>query len=143
MREPILDTPFGTLDLVELYLYYDGPRLFSAISKTERLFLVSWFGQIERGIDDWLVAPISEERLNEVRFGRVDLHDAFQQAEGGSVYIVRTPVGSTSMRTVIGLEISEDDLPVPGEALEETEELTKVLQELDKPDVVPIREAAE
>lgn len=143
MGEPILDTPFGTLFLVEMYLHYDGPRLFSAISPTDNLFLITWFGQTDPGTDDWLLAPVSATRLEAIRSGHIDIHDAFRLVETGSLYLLRSPLGDAPIRSVAAKEIPEEDLADPGEILEETGTLRAVLEELARRQVRPLQEAAE
>ena len=52
------ESPLGTLHMVEVYDFYDGPRLFSCASETGSLYLGYWADQDERG-DAWIYVNVS------------------------------------------------------------------------------------
>ncbi|MEO7993256.1 MAG: DUF6575 domain-containing protein [bacterium] len=129
MNTIALETEFGPLALVELYFYYDGPRLFSAVSGSGQLFLVLWDGQVTPGTDDWLVARQSRARLESIRAGQVDLHDAFQQAEDGLVYRIQaSAAGPVPLRVIATRHLDESELPMPGRVLAESGDLDAAIQ---------------
>ena len=80
----------GELKVEEVFAYYDFPRLFSCVdSKGSFYFVIS-----VEDLDDgwvWLYAPMSRERLEKIRWGKITLREAFLQTEGGIVYQVTIP----------------------------------------------------
>ena len=72
--------------LVEVYEYYDGPRLFCAQSPSDQLYLVFWTNTDDGEDDDvswdeWLYIPVSLPRLMSVRTGETTLRDAVERCE--------------------------------------------------------------
>jgi hypothetical protein len=109
----------GPLGLVEVYEYYDGPRLFACRSAAGQLYLAVWIDEDE-ATETWLYAALSPQRLEQIRGGAIDLHDAFRYAENGSVYRVVVP-GTPGISQVDAIECSAlaaDMLPLPGERLD-------------------------
>ncbi|MCZ4520728.1 hypothetical protein O4220_19640 [Rhodococcus ruber] len=110
--------PLGELTLVETFVYYDGPRLFSCISRTGGLFLAIWVEESTEA-DVWLYLPVSELRLQTIRSGGIDIRDAFFEAEE-TVYQVSIANGrgEDSVSYLNGKDIPEYWLSEPGERLE-------------------------
>ncbi|MGI2168570.1 DUF6575 domain-containing protein [Shewanella oncorhynchi] len=67
---------FGTLEIVTVYEYYDGPRLFSAVNKVGSYYIAFWIDSNDLS-DEWLYAPISHERLRNLEAGCIKLRDIF------------------------------------------------------------------
>jgi len=120
MHPPVESSELGPLEIVDVYLDYDGPRLFSCMDGRGQLFVAVWV--VERVASAvWLYAPISRQRLNELEADIVDLRSIFSESESGKVLRVttfhdeRTPLvepGDCS-------EIPEEWLPLPGASLSE------------------------
>lgn len=73
-------TVLGELEMTEVYIDYDGPRLFSCLSATDQRYLAVW--SVEReDADGWLYLPVSHRRLDMIRSGATGLRDAYRQAE--------------------------------------------------------------
>jgi hypothetical protein len=83
------DTVLGELSLEETLVFYDGPRVFSARSLTDQLYLVAWADE-GPAADGWLYAAISSARLAMIRSGGLPLRAAFERPEG-AVYLVTVP----------------------------------------------------
>jgi len=107
-------TPLGELDIFEVYVEYDGPRVFSCKGKNDQLYFGIW-AEEQPIIDVWLFVPISVSRLMAIRTGAVSFLDAILLAEGGWVWEVSTPYdgtpGSKTKRTASSL--NPDHLPDP------------------------------
>jgi hypothetical protein len=102
----------GELTLVETYVFYDGPRLFSAKSLTDQRYLAAWANE-GANADEWLYVAISEARLNMVRSGAQTVRSAFLHPEGFT-YRVTIPHDDSepdSVVTVAPSEISDGWLP--------------------------------
>ena len=116
----ILNIPsLGKLEIVETYAYYDQPVLFSCRNAAGYLYLVVAADENDQ-YDTWLYAGVSPERLNHIRSGEIDLHDAFADPEAGILFQVTAPYDNQSplqIEPVQSNQIPEDMLPVPGERL--------------------------
>ncbi|MCM0614428.1 hypothetical protein MOD31_00155 [Paenarthrobacter sp. TYUT067] len=75
------NTLLGDLELEEVFVEYDGPRLFTCRSRTDQKFIAGW---AEEGVDRdlWLYVPVSTGRLSAVRSGGINLRDAYLRPEG-------------------------------------------------------------
>lgn len=103
----------GDLQVLETYVYYDGPRLFAARSATGRLFLAVWTGEDDHG-ESWLYLPLSRSRLRELKSGRLMLGAAFRAPEGGLLWRVTTPHDDReppTSRPVHPSRVPDADLP--------------------------------
>lgn len=80
------NTELGTLRLVDTYVWYDGPQLFSVANEKDQLFLVVCFSD-----EGFLYAPISKERLKDIEESRIPIRDGFDKAEAGFVYKATLP----------------------------------------------------
>ena len=134
-------TGLGKLEIIEIYDYYDQPVLFCCKSAEGRYYL----GVAADKNDDhetWFYVGISAERLNLVRSGAIDLHDAFAEPEDTFLLREIIPYDAQTeprMERIQPAQISKDMLPMPGEFLDlETETLpapseTEPMGTLDDP----------
>ena len=126
----ILNIPIlGKLKIVETYVYYDQPVLFSCKSAAGHLYFVVAADENEQ-YDTWLYAGVSAERLNHIRSGAIDLHDAFADPEEGFLFQVIAPYDNQTplqIEPVPPSKIAEDILPMPGERLNLKTETLPVL----------------
>jgi len=74
------DTILGRLTIVQVFDYYDGPKLFSARNAVGTMFLVYWADRDDVS-DVWFYVPISLARLDAVCSGDVTLRDAIVKPE--------------------------------------------------------------
>ena len=133
----ILNIPsLGRLEIVETYVYYDQPVLFSCRNAAGHLYLVVAADENDQ-YETWLYAGVSVERLDRIRSGEIDLHDAFADPEDGFLFEAVVPYEDQSplrIEPVQPNQISEDMLPVPGERLDlktkpQMREIIEILQE--------------
>jgi hypothetical protein len=85
---PPVGTQMGDLQLEEVFLDYDGPKLFSCRSKTGQWFIAVFVDEDDTS-EIYLYMPISHERLLTVRSGQLPLRVAFSSPEDGIAYSVR------------------------------------------------------
>ena len=122
-------TGLGRLEIVETYVYYDQPVLFSCKSAADHLYLAVATAQNDEH-ETWLYVGVSVERLNLIRSGAIDLHDAFAKPEDGFLLQEIIPYDDQTqprMESIQPDQISEDMLPTPGESLDLETEMPLVL----------------
>lgn len=117
----ILNIPeLGKLKIVEIYEYYDQPVLYSCKNTAGQFYLVVAADENDKYVT-WLCVAISMERLNLIRSGKIDLHDAFAESENDYTFTVRVPYDEhASVQTdwTQSNQVPEDMLPMPGECLD-------------------------
>ena len=121
----ILNIPdLGRLEIIEIYDYYDQPILFACKNAAGHLHLVVAADENDQH-ETWLYVRVSAERLNLIRSGTIDLHDAFADSENGHLLQVKFSSDTLTLTQIERLEsnqIPEDMLPTRGECLDlETE----------------------
>jgi hypothetical protein len=84
---PPHDPLLGALSMDEVYFDQEGPRFFSATSRSGRRFLAVAVDEDESS-DTYLYLPVSDARFGEIRSGALDLRTAFREPEGGSLFVV-------------------------------------------------------
>ena len=113
-------TGLGRLEIIETYIYYDQPVLFSCKSAAGRFYLVVAANKNDEH-ETWLYVELSAERLNRVRAGEIDLYTAFTEPEAGFLFqeiIVYDGDTQSRMEPIHPNLISEDLLPMQGEKIE-------------------------
>ena len=114
---------------METYVDLEGlPLLFSAANAAGHLYLA--VAVAENGFaETWLYVGISAERLNLVRSGAIDLHDAFAKAEDGFLLRVLISPRQTDLapmvRPIQVCKVPGSMLPLPGERLDLRSELVE------------------
>jgi hypothetical protein len=78
-------TQLGTLELLEVYVQYNGPRLLACKNQANKIFLALWVDE-EEELDLWLYMLVSYERLIAIRKGEMSLHEAFSNPESNYLY---------------------------------------------------------
>lgn len=120
MMDDLLNIPMlGRLEILETFEYYDQPVLFSCKNAAGHLYLVVAADENEQ-YETWLYAGVSEDRLNLIRSGAIDLHDAFADPEDGFLVQARVPFDNRIPPQIDSIQpdkISKDILPIPGERL--------------------------
>jgi len=119
----------GHLEVEEVFEFYDIPRLFSARNRSGQYFLAL---SVEEDADEhkFLYVPVSAQRLSYIRTGGLDLRQAFNQPEDGTVVLVKIPArGDATATTKFASELPEDWLPMADEflALEGSEEFSRTV----------------
>lgn len=105
-------TELGTLSLIEVYVYYDRPRLSSCLNDKGQYFLALWIDETSES-DRWLYAPVSKTVLNIMQAPDFDFRSAFQNAADGHVFDVEVFDGGRSSRVcaVNCANLSDEMLP--------------------------------
>jgi hypothetical protein len=106
-------TTLGTLELLEVYIEYNGPRLLACKNQANKIFLALWVDEEEES-DLWLYMLISYERLIAIRKGEICLQQAFSNPESNYLYEL-TYVNSNSQWLIEKKSIesiSHDCLPL-------------------------------
>jgi hypothetical protein len=106
---------FGELSIQEVFLAYDGPRLFMAENAAEQKFLFNCLVSDENSLDTWLAVPISEKRLFSLKAKSLLLRDAFLKPELGRVFEVVTDRSGNLVRHSDRkpVQLQAGDLPEP------------------------------
>ena len=87
----ILNIPeLGELEIVEIYDYFNVPILFSCRNAASHLYIVLFADYLPE-YETWLYAEVSLMRLNLIRSGKVNLHDAFSKPEMGRLLKAMIP----------------------------------------------------
>lgn len=123
----------GSLEIIEIYDYYDQPILFACKNAAGHLYLVVAADEDEQH-ETWLYMEISVERLNLIRSGAIDLHDAFVYPESDCLFQVRFPYDNSTSPQIESIEanqVPKDMLPTPGESLNLETEMPPVLSDTE------------
>ena len=113
-------TGLGKLEIVETYVYYDQPVLFSCKSAAGHLYLGVAADKNDEH-ETWLYVGVSAERLNLIQSGAIDLHDAFAEPEDSFLLQEIVPYDDQTqprLERIQSDQISEDMLPMQGERLD-------------------------
>ena len=131
----ILNIPeLGKLEIIEVYEYYDQPVLYSCKNASGHFYLVVAAAEDAQFLT-WLCVAASTERLNLIRSGKIDLHDAFVNSENPYAIQVRVPYeehASVQTDFIQSNQIPEDMLPMPGECLDLETEILPVLSDTEE-----------
>ena len=106
-------TILGILKLIEVYEFYDQSCLFSCQNLSEQVYIALWVDSSETE-DIWLYAPVSSERFNHIKNGKVDLKTVFTHSEDAFVFEVSIPIDdkkSTTVKALACKDLTEDQLP--------------------------------
>ena len=109
----------GPLALVEIFDFYDGPKLFACSNAVGQYFLGHWIKADDAGESFWLV-PLSRDRLLMIRSGGLNLLTALTRPELGYLYryLVKYRDGSVDIDTIIPEQLEKELLPDPDEFVE-------------------------
>ena len=109
---------FGDLQVVEVYFYYDGPKLFSLYSKSKDTYLFTLFVEESEDFSTFLYLPLTPKDFDSVIDCRKDLHSAFKMSKTGTVWAITFDHSSRDLRPIIEEKavnwISKNWLPNPG-----------------------------
>jgi hypothetical protein len=113
MNVLLKETPLGQLEILEVFLQYDGPRLFSCLNKAKHIYLALWVDD-ENDIDLWMHVPISNQKLLQVRSSDISLREAFTESETGYLHIAKVAFSGAvqEFKLVKAIEVNEEWLPL-------------------------------
>lgn len=107
------DTELGAITLVEVYIYYDRPCLFSCLNDKGQYFLVLWIDETSE-LDRWLYAPVAKTVLNIMQAPDFDFRSIFQNAAGGCVFDIEVfnDGRSSSVKILNCCDLLDELLPI-------------------------------
>jgi len=110
----VTGTQLGVLETLEVFHFYEGPKVFMCEGVAGQLYLVFWLGDEAQGvIERWLYVPVSHSRLTLVRSGEVSLREACVSVEGGWVFIGTTGSNPDSVLPLQASDLDPEELPGP------------------------------
>lgn len=116
----IFCTPIGDMHVIEVFLHYDGPKLFSCQDRTGtgQKYLVLLVDESETG-DRWFLIPVSDDRLERIRAGETGLRECVQYPENGLLWDVFIPLDGSKgyARLRHAGTLQEHELPGPAAVL--------------------------
>jgi hypothetical protein len=114
------DTFLGELELAEVFVFFDAPRVFSCQRLAGQKYVAEWVGELDDGDgDEWLYVPVSVDRLAQIRSGGIALRQAFTDPEDQLFHVVTYYDGKPdTARLVNPVGIDDDWLPAPDFFLE-------------------------
>lgn len=109
---PPFNSPMGRLRMIEIYLSYDGPRLFACVNEAGQKFFGLFVDEDDEA-EFYLYAPASEARFSAIRAGGLPLRRAFEDPTDGGAFLVRSPLTGEedSIDWLTADDIAEDWLP--------------------------------
>lgn len=117
-------TTLGSLKILEVYEYYDGPRLFASVNNAGWFFLVLWIRSTGT-TDEYYAQRMSLHRFREIRGGVISLRDAFLHGEGSGLVLLQFDRQSdkTQVNSLNNSQIDQALLPMNGEVLKLASEI--------------------
>lgn len=86
----LIDKPyFKNLVMVDVFEYYDMPRIFTCRAPAGQLYFVQNCRETTKAAM-WVYVAVSPKRMEVIRRQRLDLRDAVLRAEDGVAYLVTT-----------------------------------------------------
>ena len=109
----------GNIFFYHIYLYYEEPQLFSGITDTGQLYLISSLPEDNKS-KSWLALPLSQGRLKSLENNEIEIRQAFLEPET-FLWRIKLTEESYNLCYFIPELLTEDILPEPGEYLNFTE----------------------
>lgn len=113
-------TNLGSCEIIETYVFYDEPVLFSCRNESGQLYL-GVFSDETQDNETWLYARVSIDRLKQIRTGEIDLYTALTEPEDGLLLmevIAYSDEAECVMMIVQPNVIPKDILPIQGNRLD-------------------------
>ena len=128
---------FGSLEIIEVYEFYDAPRLFACRNLSDQIFVSVWIDEDDL-TETWLYVAVSRRRLEYIRSGGIDLYEAFKKAETETTFRVTIPRsdGISHVDPISCDDLTDDMLPNRGERLDFETRTLPVLGGTSSPHVV-------
>lgn len=111
---PPTDTYLGALAVDEVLFQYEGPRIFTARSTSNRLFYAYIVDEDEdSATETYVYLPVSDARWAQIRSGRLGLRAAVTRPEDGFVFIVTADyeAGRNTVRELAPVALDPEWLP--------------------------------
>ena len=113
-----IHSPVGTIQIMEVFDFYDIPRLFLGANQIGQLFLAYNLDD-DRQQTEWYYLPVSPERICRMKMGELSLRKAFLDPELGMLYFLQVSYsdGITSASLVPKNDVNPDWIPEAEELL--------------------------
>jgi hypothetical protein len=104
----------GQLSIVEVFAYFDGPRLFLAENAAGQRYLVASLDS-DADTDTWLLTAISERRVLQLSEGVMDVRTAFLNPELETLYQITSSASGELLSSIalVPADLTDDLLPEP------------------------------
>jgi hypothetical protein len=132
---------FREMRTIEVFVYHDRPLLFSAQDILGHKYLAVLVEE-EETFEEWIYVAVSQNRLEMIRSGGIDLHDAFGKPENRIVFRIKNDFdGEEEVNPVLANELPIELLPKKGAKLNlEEQTLPTIYEEINRA-VSTLREA--
>lgn len=108
---------FREMQTIEIFVYHDRPLLFSAQDVLSHKYLAVLTDE-EDTFENWIYVAVSQSRLEMIRSGGIDLHDAFGKPENNIIFKIRNNFdGDEEITPIFANELSVELLPKQGAIL--------------------------
>lgn len=126
MNELFVSAPkIGELYFDEIFLYYDGPCIFSLKNKLDHKF-ISILESEDDECDKYVVVPVSISRYRDFVSNQIPIRQVFSKSETGEVLLISIPVNAEpEIVSIVSSEIDSLNLPEETEFLDIKESYTK------------------
>ncbi len=113
-----VNSQLGQIKVVEIFDFYDIPRLFIGTNQIGQLFIIYNLDD-DRVKTEWYYLPVSEERICNLKTGSMDLRTALLSPELGFLYSISIGYidGDSQIAVVTSESINQEWLPEAGETL--------------------------
>ena len=113
-----INSVIGNLKLLDVYDYYDIPRIFSAVNEVGQIFIAINYDEYD-GATNWYYLPISITKFNQLKSGSFDIHSAFTESELGYVWDITINLknGHSEINRIDTIDLIISNLPEKGELL--------------------------
>lgn len=120
-----LNSTLGNIRLLDVYDYYDIPRLFSCVNNIGQIYIVinyDEFGDTTK----WYYLPTSLFKYNQLKSSSIDIRKAFLESELGLIYDVSLnhSNGNSEIDVIAVDNIDTSNLPEHGEMLSRTKSVS-------------------
>jgi len=103
---------FGNFEPLDVFIWLDGPRTFTLLDKDGELCFAHWLQELD-GLWQYVVVPITEKILSELKNGEQSLLDVLRQPR---IYLVRVDAESVVQSVLLTHweQLPQDALPERG-----------------------------
>ena len=100
----------GTLTMTEIYSFYEEPLTFLCVNELKQSYLLMAIGDGNK--EQWLLTPISYERLIQMKLNQITLYDVWTKSETGQVCYITKNTYIFTVEWKYSPEILAEDLPL-------------------------------
>ncbi|RKP51388.1 hypothetical protein D7Z26_16455 [Cohnella endophytica] len=101
----IIHTPLGSLNIIDVLVSFDGPRIFTCSNSVTK-YLAFLVDELEES-DHWLFVPVTNIRIQEIKNGLISIREALLNAEGDIVFQAFLPLVGGYEATIATMKTSE------------------------------------